>query len=124
MASGISIGDETRYSTSSSTSMSMFGGGTGIGAGLFALEAGDSQEGLAEASDIGGNRLEECSLSPPPLSFYEEKDGPKDASGGRRSSVARQTPVLGVPTYHLLRSTPSTLPGIAACALVQRTGVP
>src|SRR5882757_3390308 len=124
MASGISTGDETRYSTSSSTSMSMFGGGTGIGAGLFALEAGDSQEGLAEASDIGRKRLEECSLSPPSLFFYGGKDGPQGASGGRRSSAARQTPVPGAPTYRLLRNTPSTSPGIAACALVQRTGAP
>src|SRR6267154_2731228 len=122
MASGISIGDETRYSTSSSTSMSTAGGGTGIGVGLPALEAGDSQDGLAEASDIGGRGLRECSLPLLSLFFYEGRDAPGGASGGRCFSASRRTPVLGAPTYHLLRSIPSILPGTGACALVQRTG--
>src|SRR6267154_5786091 len=124
MASGISSGDETRYSTSSSTSMSTAGGGTGIGAGLPALEAGDSQDGLAEASDIGRRRQRGCNLPSLSLFFYGGRDAPGDASDGRRFSASRRTPVLGVPRCYLLRSIPSTLPGTAACALVRRTGVP
>jgi hypothetical protein len=52
----VSSGEWTRYVSSSSTSMdTSFCGREGMGSGATEVvgEAGDSQEGLAEASDIG-----------------------------------------------------------------------
>jgi hypothetical protein len=73
-------------SWSLSTSMLTSGGGMGSGGSVEVGEAGDSQEGFPEASDMRG--LRGCLLLSLSRSFYVEKGRSSGASGGRHPAAA------------------------------------
>jgi hypothetical protein len=77
----------------------------GSGGSVEVGDAGDSQEGFPEASDMRGPRG--CFLLSPSHSFYVGRGCPSGVSGGRCLAAAERTPDLLVPRCHQLRNSPS-----------------
>ena len=91
---------------SSSISMLTPGSGMGSSGSVKVGDAGDSQKGFPEASDMGG--LRGYPLSLPPCSFYAGRGHFLGVSSGKLPEAVEQTPDPLAPRCHLLQSSPST----------------